>query len=151
MIHKWGDGELEALLRSGEVDIVLGGGGALFSARRARIPWLEINHDRGHALCGYEGALTLLEQVSRAFASPLWTQVRQPHGKMDYKRLPRSPGRRWRFWKTGLPSGRTGRGWYGKIADPRACRAAHDGTPYRNSSHSKAPILIAKGRLSNLN
>jgi nitrogenase molybdenum-cofactor synthesis protein NifE len=77
MIHKWGSGELEPLLRSGRVDIVLGGG-VLFPARRARIPWLEVNHDRSHALCGYEGALTLLEQVSRALASPLWKQAREP-------------------------------------------------------------------------
>ncbi len=87
MIHKWGDGEMEALLRSGEVDIVLGGGGALFSARRARIPWLEINHDRSHALCGYEGSLTLLEQVSSAFASPLWKQAREPAPWPERRRL----------------------------------------------------------------
>jgi len=78
MIQKLGDGELESLLRSGKADIVLGGGGALYSARRARIPWLEINHDRSHALCGYEGVLTLLEQIGRAIASPLWAEVRRP-------------------------------------------------------------------------
>jgi nitrogenase molybdenum-cofactor synthesis protein NifE len=77
-IHKWGHGELDTLIHSGAVDVVLGGGGALYSARRARIPWLEINHDRSHAFCGYEGSLALLEQVSRAIASPLWSQVRRP-------------------------------------------------------------------------
>jgi nitrogenase molybdenum-cofactor synthesis protein NifE len=78
MIHEWQDGALEALLASGKVDIVLGGGEALFSARRARIPGLEINHGRSHALCGYDGVMALLAQIDRNFANPLWSHARRP-------------------------------------------------------------------------
>lgn len=78
MVHKWDDGALEALLRSGKVDIVLGGGGAVLTARRARVPWLEINHDRGFPLSGYRGSLTLLDSISRALAIPLLAELRRP-------------------------------------------------------------------------
>lgn len=78
MIYTWNNGELDTLLRSGDVDIVLGGSGAVFSARRARIPWVEINHDRDFALTGYEGSLMLLERISCALASPVWGQVTSP-------------------------------------------------------------------------
>ena len=43
MIHKWGDGKLEALLRSGKVDILLGGGGTpVRHAARAFLGWRSI-------------------------------------------------------------------------------------------------------------
>ncbi len=77
MIDKWRPGDLNALIASGEVDMVLGGGDALFSARRARIPWLEINHGRDFALCGYDGALNLLERIDGAFANPVWSHARR--------------------------------------------------------------------------
>lgn len=72
------DDRINVLIASGQVDIVLGGGDALLLARRNRIPWLEINHGRSHSLCGYDGALNLLEEVRRTFASPVWHQARQP-------------------------------------------------------------------------
>lgn len=77
IINKWRDGELKALIASGKADIVLGGGDALFAARRARVPWLEINHGRDFALCGYDGALNLLRRIDAAFANPVWRHARK--------------------------------------------------------------------------
>ncbi len=73
----WQSEDLDAFLRRGEVDIVLGGGNR-FLTLKAGIPWLEINHERALAITGYSGTLRLLDAVDDAMASPLPALVHRP-------------------------------------------------------------------------
>ncbi len=74
----WGMADLDARLRRGEVDVVLGGGATQFAVLKAGVAWVEINHERDFALTGYDGAVALLERIGQALASPIWGQVRRP-------------------------------------------------------------------------
>ncbi len=73
----WESEDLDALLRSGDVDVVLGGG-SRFLALKTGTPWLEINHERDMPITGYGGTLRLLEAVDGAIASPVAAFVHQP-------------------------------------------------------------------------
>ncbi len=74
----WSPADLDARLRGGVVDVVLGGGATQFAVLKAGVPWVEINHERDFALTGYDGAVALLERIGQALASPIWEQVRRP-------------------------------------------------------------------------
>ncbi|CAH2598880.1 Nitrogenase FeMo-cofactor scaffold and assembly protein NifE [Rhodovastum atsumiense] len=72
----WQAEDMDALLRRGEADIVLGGANSQFVAMKAGIPWLEINHERSLPLAGYGGMLALLAAIDRSVNNPVWIQVR---------------------------------------------------------------------------
>ena len=58
--------------------MMLSGGRTQFIALKAKVPWVDMNQERHHAYAGYEGMVALAAQVDRAFANPIWGQVRAP-------------------------------------------------------------------------
>lgn len=70
--------QMYALLRDAKADIMLSGGRSQFVALKARMPWMDINQERYHAFAGYEGMVTMVEQIHKALFNPMWAQVRTP-------------------------------------------------------------------------
>jgi nitrogenase molybdenum-cofactor synthesis protein NifE len=70
--------EMYGRLKSGEADILLSGGRTQFVALKAKVPWLDINQESRDAYAGYEGIVTLIGNIDRAIANPIWSQVRAP-------------------------------------------------------------------------
>lgn len=70
--------EMYAMLRDARADIMLSGGRSQFVALKARMPWMDINQERHHAFAGYEGMVTMVEEIHKALFNPVWAQVREP-------------------------------------------------------------------------
>lgn len=70
--------QMYAMLRDAKADIMLSGGRSQFVALKARMPWMDINQERYHAFAGYEGMVTMVEQIHKALFNPMWAQVRTP-------------------------------------------------------------------------
>lgn len=70
--------EMYAMLRDAKADIMLSGGRSQFVALKARMPWMDINQERHHAFAGYEGMVTMVEEIHKALFNPVWQQVRAP-------------------------------------------------------------------------
>jgi nitrogenase molybdenum-cofactor synthesis protein NifE len=68
--------EMYAMLRDAKADIMLSGGRSQFVALKARMPWMDINQERHHAFAGYEGMVTMVEEIHKALFNPVWQQVR---------------------------------------------------------------------------
>jgi nitrogenase molybdenum-cofactor synthesis protein NifE len=69
--------EMYKMLKDAQADIMLSGGRSQFIALKARVPWLDINQERHHAFAGYEGIVSLVEEIDRALYNPVWAQVRK--------------------------------------------------------------------------
>ncbi|HEX6362461.1 MAG TPA: nitrogenase iron-molybdenum cofactor biosynthesis protein NifE [Albitalea sp.] len=76
MIDELPPRQMYAMLREARADIMLSGGRSQFVALKARMPWMDINQERHHAFAGYEGMVTMIEQIDRALFNPVWQQVR---------------------------------------------------------------------------
>lgn len=75
------DGNPRALLdivRDYQVDILIAGGRNMYTALKARIPFLDINQEREFGYAGYEGMLELAKQLALTVESPIWQVVRKP-------------------------------------------------------------------------
>jgi nitrogenase molybdenum-cofactor synthesis protein NifE len=75
------DGNPRALLnivREQRVDILIAGGRNMYTALKARIPFLDINQERDFGYAGYTGMLELARQLALTLESPVWAAVRQP-------------------------------------------------------------------------
>jgi nitrogenase molybdenum-cofactor synthesis protein NifE len=75
------DGNPRALLdivRSQGVDILIAGGRNMYTALKARVPFLDINQERDFGYEGYEGMIELARQLTLAVESPIWEAVRRP-------------------------------------------------------------------------
>lgn len=70
--------QMYAMLRSASADIMLSGGRSQFVALKARMPWMDINQERHHAFAGYEGMVTMIEEIDKALFNPMWAEVRTP-------------------------------------------------------------------------
>ena len=68
--------EMYRMLREARADIMLSGGRSQFVALKARMPWMDINQERHHAFAGYEGMVTMVQEIDKALFNPVWTQVR---------------------------------------------------------------------------
>ncbi|HEY0211456.1 nitrogenase iron-molybdenum cofactor biosynthesis protein NifE [Acerihabitans sp.] len=58
-------------------DMMIAGGRNMYTAYKARLPFLDINQEREEAFAGYSGMVNLAEAVCRTLESPVWTQVNQ--------------------------------------------------------------------------
>jgi len=65
---------LDTLYRFGG-DIMIAGGRNMYTAYKARLPFLDINQEREHAFAGYHGLVNLAEQLCITLESPVWAQV----------------------------------------------------------------------------
>ena len=75
------DGSPRALLdlvREQRVDILIAGGRNMYTALKARIPFLDINQEREFGYAGYDGMVELARQLALTLESPIWQAVRQP-------------------------------------------------------------------------
>lgn len=78
MIDDLSPREMYAMLRDAKADIMLSGGRSQFVALKARMPWMDINQERHHAFAGYEGMVTMVEEIHKALFNPVWREVRTP-------------------------------------------------------------------------
>jgi nitrogenase molybdenum-cofactor synthesis protein NifE len=75
------DGSPKALLQAFKdykADILIAGGRNLYTALKARIPFLDINQEREFGYAGYEGMLELVRQLALTLEAPVWSKVRAP-------------------------------------------------------------------------
>ncbi|WP_413282658.1 nitrogenase iron-molybdenum cofactor biosynthesis protein NifE [Vibrio sp. MA40-2] len=57
-------------------DVMIAGGRNMYTALKAKLPFLDINQEREHAYAGYEGMITLAKELCRTMQSPVWNYVR---------------------------------------------------------------------------
>ena len=75
------EGSPKTLLKTVEdykADILIAGGRNLYTALKARIPFLDINQEREFGYAGYDGMLELVRQLSLTIECPIWDRVRSP-------------------------------------------------------------------------
>ncbi|MFO1403938.1 MAG: nitrogenase iron-molybdenum cofactor biosynthesis protein NifE [Azonexus sp.] len=75
------DGSPKALLsiyREYQADILIAGGRNLYTALKARIPFLDINQEREFGYAGYDGMVELARQLALSMNNPVWQAVRKP-------------------------------------------------------------------------
>lgn len=60
------------------VDVLIAGGRSMYTALKARIPFLDINQEREYGYAGYDGMVELARQLALTIESPIWSAVRQP-------------------------------------------------------------------------
>jgi len=75
------DGNPRALLNTVaelKADILIAGGRNMYTALKARIPFLDINQEREFAYAGYEGMVELARQLALSLENPVWDAVRKP-------------------------------------------------------------------------
>ena len=58
-------------------DLLIAGGRNLYTAIKARLPFLDINQEREFGYAGYAGMLTLADRLTKALESPVWAAVRR--------------------------------------------------------------------------
>jgi nitrogenase molybdenum-cofactor synthesis protein NifE len=66
------------IVRDNDVDVLIAGGRNLYTALKARIPFLDINQEREFGYAGYTGMVELARQLVLTIDSPIWPAVRQP-------------------------------------------------------------------------
>ncbi|KEA62593.1 Nitrogenase FeMo-cofactor scaffold and assembly protein NifE [Marinobacterium lacunae] len=84
MIEEGGAKELINIVHEYNADILIAGGRNLYTALKARIPFLDINQEREFGYAGYEGMLELVRQLALTIESPIWSSVREPAPWGDY-------------------------------------------------------------------
>ncbi len=75
------DGNPRALLeivRAEKVDVLIAGGRNMYTALKAKLPFLDINQERTFAYAGYDGMVELARQLVLTLDSPIWPLVRAP-------------------------------------------------------------------------
>jgi nitrogenase molybdenum-cofactor synthesis protein NifE len=75
------DGSPRALLDTVydyKVDVLIAGGRNMYTALKARVPFLDINQEREFGYAGYQGMLELASQLAKTIESPVWQAVRRP-------------------------------------------------------------------------
>ena len=78
MIEDGSPRSLINIAREYKVDILIAGGRNMYTALKARIPFLDINQEREFGDAGYEGMLELAKQLALTVESPIWQAVRKP-------------------------------------------------------------------------
>ncbi|MCG3746025.1 nitrogenase iron-molybdenum cofactor biosynthesis protein NifE [Vibrio cincinnatiensis] len=58
-------------------DVMIAGGRNMYTALKAKLPFLDINQEREHAYAGYEGMLTLAQELCRTIDTPIWQTVQR--------------------------------------------------------------------------
>jgi nitrogenase molybdenum-cofactor synthesis protein NifE len=66
------------IVRDNNVDVLIAGGRNMYTALKARIPFLDINQEREFGYAGYEGIVELARQLVLTIDSPVWPAVRKP-------------------------------------------------------------------------
>lgn len=75
------DGNPRALINivhEQNVDVLIAGGRTMYTALKARIPFLDINQERDFGYEGYTGMVELARQIALTVENPVWEKVRRP-------------------------------------------------------------------------
>jgi nitrogenase molybdenum-cofactor synthesis protein NifE len=64
--------------REYHADLLVAGGRNMYTALKARLPFLDINQEREFGYAGYQGMLELARQLTLTLESPVWDAVRKP-------------------------------------------------------------------------
>ncbi len=59
------------------VDVLIAGGRNMYTALKARIPFLDINQEREFGYAGYQGMLELAKQLALTIENPVWSAVKK--------------------------------------------------------------------------
>ena len=59
-----------------KADLMIAGGRNMFTAYKARLPFMDVNQEREHAFAGYDGMVELARQICLTLESPIWAQAR---------------------------------------------------------------------------
>ncbi|TCS39722.1 nitrogenase iron-molybdenum cofactor biosynthesis protein NifE [Reinekea marinisedimentorum] len=77
MMESGGATNLLKVARMNNADILIAGGRNMYTAVKAKLPFLDINQERHHAYAGYEGMITLAKELCRTLESPVWSLARK--------------------------------------------------------------------------
>nr|VFJ66780.1 MAG: nitrogenase molybdenum-cofactor synthesis protein NifE [Candidatus Kentron sp. FW] len=66
------------MVRDRDVDVLIAGGRNMYTALKARVPFLHINQEREFGYAGYAGMVELARQIVLTIESPIWPAVRKP-------------------------------------------------------------------------
>jgi nitrogenase molybdenum-cofactor synthesis protein NifE len=61
-----------------KADVMIAGGRNMYTAYKARMPFVEVNQEREHAFAGFQGMLTLAQQLCLTLENPVWQQTNKP-------------------------------------------------------------------------
>ncbi|ARV60565.1 nitrogenase iron-molybdenum cofactor biosynthesis protein NifE [Nostocales cyanobacterium HT-58-2] len=78
VLSKGSPNVLLQVLKDTKADMLVAGASNQYTALKARIPFLDVNHERHHAYAGYAGMLKMAQELYKALYSPVWKQVRKP-------------------------------------------------------------------------
>jgi nitrogenase molybdenum-cofactor synthesis protein NifE len=81
MLEEGGATKLIAVAKEHNADILIAGGRNMYTAIKAKIPFLDINQERHHAYAGYAGMRTLAAELCRTLESPVWRLATLPPPK----------------------------------------------------------------------
>jgi nitrogenase molybdenum-cofactor synthesis protein NifE len=76
MIEDGNPRSLLDLYKRYDADVMIAGGRNMYTALKARIPFLDINQEREFGYAGYDGMLELARQLCVTVESPIWSAVR---------------------------------------------------------------------------
>ena len=69
--------ELEAFMREKQADILVGGVKERPLAYKLGIAFCDHNHERKHALAGYEGVVNFTKEINDSINNPVWEYIRE--------------------------------------------------------------------------
>ncbi len=72
MIDDGNPKELIRIVNEYKADILIAGGRNMYTALKARVPFLDINQEREFGYAGYDGMLELVRQLTLTLESPVW-------------------------------------------------------------------------------
>ena len=78
MIEDGSPKQLLNIVKEYKADILIAGGRNMYTALKAKLPFLDINQEREFGYEGYQGMLELVRQLSLTLESPVWSSVRKP-------------------------------------------------------------------------
>jgi len=90
MLDEGNPRKLLDICREQQVDILIAGGRNMYTALKARMPFLDINQEREFGYAGYDGMLELARQLCLTLESPIWEAVRSAPPWQAAARLPES-------------------------------------------------------------
>jgi nitrogenase molybdenum-cofactor synthesis protein NifE len=74
--------ELETFMKSKGADILVGGVKERPLAYKLGVAFCDHNHERKHALAGYEGVVNFTREIHSSINNPVWRYVSGPEGKV---------------------------------------------------------------------
>ena len=77
MIEGGSPKELLDIVKEYRADILIAGGRSMYTAIKARLPFLDINQEREFGYAGYQGMLELVRQLALTLESPVWEQAKR--------------------------------------------------------------------------